>query len=80
MAIIKEEIVGTKIICEIKSSNLSNAEYDTESKKLTITFNNGTQYLYEDVSHESFTKFRLSPSQGSYFSKEISKKHKYKKL
>jgi ribosome assembly protein 4 len=34
MAIIKEEIKGTHIICEIKSSNLKLTDYDVESKKL----------------------------------------------
>ena len=44
MAIIKEEIRGTKIICEIKSSNFRKAEYDTETKSLIIEFNNGIRY------------------------------------
>ncbi len=32
MAIKKEEIIGTKIINEIDSSNLTRTEYDTETK------------------------------------------------
>ena len=80
MAIIKEEIKGTHIICEIKSSNIKGADYNTESKKLIIEFNNGTKYEYEDVPHQSFTSFRSSESQGSFFSKNISKNYKYKKL
>ena len=49
MAIIKEQIDGTKIICEIKSSNLSKTTYDVESKKLLVEFNNNVSYEYEDV-------------------------------
>ena len=39
MAILKEEIQGTKIINEIKSSNIKKTEYDTETKKLVVEFN-----------------------------------------
>jgi hypothetical protein len=80
MAITKEEIVGTKIINEIKSSNIKRAEYDTETKKMIIDFNNNTRYEYENVPHQEYTKFRLSESQGKFFSSEIAKKYKFKKL
>ena len=33
MGITREEIKGTKIINEIKSSNIKRTEYDTETKK-----------------------------------------------
>lgn len=80
MAITKEEIRGTKIINEIKSSNIRKTEYDTETKKLIIEFNNLTRYEFEEVPHQIYTKFRLSESQGKFFSTDISKKYKYKKL
>jgi hypothetical protein len=80
MAITKEEIKGTKIINEIKSSNIKKTEYDTETKKLAVEFNNGLKYEYDDVPHQIYTKFRLSESQGKYFTTDISKKYKYKKL
>jgi hypothetical protein len=80
MAILKEEIQGTKIINEIKSSNIKKTEYDTETKKLVVEFNNGFKYEYEDVPHQSYTKFRMSESQGKFFTTEISKAYKYKKL
>ena len=38
MAILKEEINGTKITNEISSSNLKKTEYDTESKNLVVEF------------------------------------------
>jgi len=80
MAITKEEIVGTKIINEIKSSNIKRAEYDTETKKMIIDFNNNSRYEYENVPHQEYTRFRLSESQGKFFSSEIAKKYKFKKL
>ena len=80
MAILKEEILGTKIINEIKSSNIKKTEYDTETKKLVVEFNNGFKYEYDDVPHQTYTKFRMSESQGKFFITEISKAYKYKKL
>jgi hypothetical protein len=80
MAITKEEIKGTKIINEIKSSNIRKTEYDTETKSLVVEFNNGHRYEYESVPHQSYTAFRAAESQGKYFTTDISKKYKYKKL
>jgi len=80
MAILKEEILGTKIINEIKSSNIKKTEYDTETKKLVVEFNNGFKYEYDDVPHQIYTKFRMSESQGKFFTTDISKTYKYKKL
>ena len=80
MAILKEEIQGTKIINEIKSSNIKKTEYDTETKKLVVEFNNGFRYEYENVPHQVYTKFRMSESQGKFFTTDISKAYKYKKI
>lgn len=80
MAILKEEIIGTKIKNEIKSSNIKSTEYDTESKDLVVEFNNGAKYLYSDVPHQIFTKFRLAESQGKFFTTDIAKKYSYKKV
>ncbi len=80
MAIKKESINGTKIICEIESSNINRAEFDTATEKLLISFKNNDQYEYEEVPMQIFTRFRMAESQGSFFSKEISKKYKYKKM
>jgi hypothetical protein len=80
MAITKEEIKGTKIINEIKSSNIKKTEYDTETKKLVVEFNNNLKYEYDEVPHQIYTKFRKSESQGKFFTTDIAKKFKYKKL
>jgi hypothetical protein len=80
MAITKEEIVGTKILNEVQSSNIVRTEYDTLTKKLIAEFKNGVRYEYEDVPHQKYTEFRSASSQGNYFNVSISKNHKYKKL
>jgi hypothetical protein len=80
MAITKETIQGTKIINEIKSSNIKKTEYDTETKKMLVEFINGFKYEYDEVPHQIYTKFRMSESQGKFFTTDISKKYKYKKL
>lgn len=80
MAIKRTTIEGTKIICEIESSNLLQTEYDSESKKLVTVFKNGMKYEYEDVPHNIYAQFRLSESQGKFFNTKISKVFKYKKL
>ena len=80
MGIIKEEIVGTRIICEVKSSNFRKLEYDTEKKHLIIEFNNGVRYEYLDVQHQIFTQMRTSESQGKFFKTKIEKVYKFKKL
>jgi KTSC domain len=80
MAIKKEIIDGTKIINEIESTNIVRTEYDTTTKKMIAEFKNGTRYEYEDVPHNVYTKFRMAESQGKYFTTDISKKFKYKKV
>jgi len=80
MAVKKEQIVGTKILNEIESSNLVKTEYDIETQSMIVEFKNGTKYEYEKVPHRVYSEFRLSESQGKYFSSSISKIYKYKKL
>lgn len=80
MAILKEKIEGKIISVEITSSNLKSASYNTETKTLSVTFNNGYIYEYYDFPWEKFTKFRMSDSQGKYLNSEINGKYKYKKI
>lgn len=80
MSILSEQIEGKIITVSIKSSNIKSASYETESKILTITFNNSSIYKYYDVPWKIFARFRMSESQGKYFSKEINGKYKYSKV
>jgi phage baseplate assembly protein gpV len=80
MAILKEEIVGSKIINEIQSTNVTKTEYDTTTKKLVVEFKNGAKYEYDQVPHQIYTQFRMSESQGKFFSSNIAKAYKFKKV
>ena len=79
MAIKRTTIDGTKIICEIESSNLVKTEYDSETNKLMATFKNGIIYEYEDVPHKIYAQFRLAESQGKYFNENIARSYKFTK-
>ena len=39
-----------------------------------------TVYEYDDVPHQTYTQFRMTDSQGKFFSSKIAKAFKYKKL
>jgi KTSC domain len=80
MGILSEQISGSTISVVINSSNLKFASYDTNTKTLTTTFNNGSIYEYYELPWVTFTKFRMAESQGKFFNAEISKKYKYKKI
>jgi hypothetical protein len=80
MSIKRTEINGTKILCEIESSNLKSTEYDTESKNLVVEFKNGIKYEYDEIPHNIFAQLRLSESQGKFFNTHIAKSYKYKKI
>ena len=80
MAIKSEKIAGKLIINEYKSTNLKSSEYNTETNELIIKFKKGGKYSYDKVPISIFTKMRMAESQGSYFSKNISRNYKYKKL
>jgi len=80
MGIISEKIEGKTINITIQSSNLKNASYNTETEDLTVTFNNGSIYVYNKVPWTKFTKFRMAESQGKYFNENIAKAHKYQKV
>lgn len=80
MGIVNELVTGNKIINEIKSSNIKKTEFDVQEEKLIVEFNNSLKYEYEKVPLKVYTQFRMSESQGKFFSTEIAKKYKYKKV
>ena len=80
MAILSEEIVGTKIINKIQSSNIISSEYDVQEQSMIVEFKNGLKYEYSKVPMQTYTQFRMSESQGKFFSTKISRTYPYKKL
>ncbi len=80
MEIKSETISGKLILNEYESTNLKSSEYNTETRELIVEFKKGGKYSYAKVPISVFTKMRKADSQGSFFSKNISKTYKYKKL
>ena len=80
MAIIKEETKGNKIKHYYSSANLKSAEYDIVKKELIIEFSKGGRYSYQNVPVKEMVALKISPSQVKYFSTNIAKSYKYKKL
>ena len=80
MGIIKEEVTDNKIKHYYSSTNLKSAEYNVTKKELIIEFKKGGKYSYEGVPIKEMVALKSSPSQGKYFSTNISKAYKYKKL
>lgn len=54
-----------------KSAWMQNCEWDTQSKTMTITFSNGSQYVYTDVSMPTWQSFKESENHGVYYSRAI---------
>lgn len=46
---------------------LASASYDTETKEMTLEFNNGKQYTYEDVDVNIYNGLISAKSAGGYF-------------
>jgi hypothetical protein len=80
MSIISEQINGKMITVEINSSNIKSASFNTEDETLRITFKTGAIYDYEKVPWVIFTKFRMSESQGKFFTTNINGKYKHTKV
>ncbi len=53
------------------SSNIDDAQYNDETRVLTITFKSGGQYEYSGVPREVFEGLDTSLSPGSYFYRQI---------
>jgi len=56
-----------KLYAEFSSAMLKSAEYDDETKELTVTFTNGKPYVYEDVDKSIYDSLITAESAGKYF-------------
>jgi hypothetical protein len=68
-----------KISSLYDSTNVLASKYDPSLRKFVIIFNNGGQYLYEDVTKKTFDEFQKAKSQGSAVH-SIIKRHHSKKV
>jgi hypothetical protein len=80
MSVTSKQYLGENVVVSYESSNIKEGKYNTNTKKLQVTFNNGAIYEYDDVSHETFAAMNLAESQGKYFNANIAKSYTYRKL
>lgn len=71
MSIVKRIEKDNEIIVTYDSSNILASKFNTSNNELIITFKEGRQYLYENVSKTDYTRFELAESQGKVFSSHI---------
>lgn len=58
----------------LKSSNLSEVDYDAGRKRLTIKFKNGRSYHYDNVSSNIYDGLLTAESAGKFFYSRINGK------
>lgn len=64
----------------VNSSNIGNITYSPHTHLLRVSFLNGTIYDYYDVDDKTYRNFMDAPSKGTFFSKNIRGKFRYKKI
>lgn len=73
----KETQLGIEI-CHVDSTNIKKTYYDSSNEELIIEFNKGGKYSYKPVDLTLYDKFISSPSQGTFFTKNIRNNPKIK--
>ena len=63
---------------KVDSQAIKQADYNYETKLLSITFNNGKRYNYMDVPRFTFQGMRSSHSMGKFINKYILRNYKFK--
>lgn len=53
------------------SSNLATASYDPETQELTLEFQSGDEYTYQNVPAEVYDRLIKAPSAGQFFHRHI---------
>lgn len=64
---------------KVKSSNIDWIDYDPTSKWLTVCFNGGATYRYEDVSQTTYDQLAGADSPGKYLSANIKNNYRWSK-
>ena len=63
---------------KVQSSTISEINYD--GKLLTVTFNNGSEYVYEGVPAKIYEDFFKAESKGKYFHENINYRYNYSRI
>lgn len=77
--LLKKQETDNKVKSIYESSNICASTYDKSNSSLTIIFNNGGQYIYENVSSSDYLRFEVADSQGAVFNSHL-KKYSFQKL
>lgn len=77
--ILKKQEKDNKVKAIYSSSNICASTYDKTKKTLTIIFNHGGQYQYDNVSGSDYMRFEIADSQGKVLNSHI-KSHTTTKL
>jgi hypothetical protein len=71
MAIVKKNFLA--------SSNVRGMNYNSNTKRLTLTFKGGRKYTYSKVPKSTVKGLRSAPSKGRYVNKRIAYNYTYRK-
>lgn len=63
-----------------RSGMVNTIKYDEDKSLLTLTFNSGGSYEYEEVPKQVFTDMLAAESAGKYFHSNIKGKYEAKKV
>ena len=63
---------------KVQSSMISEINYG--EKRLTVVFNNGSEYVYEGVPVNIYEDFSKAESKGKYFHENINYRYKYSRI
>ena len=63
---------------KVQSSTISEINYG--EKRLTVVFNNGSEYAYEGVSAKIYEDFSKAESKGKYFHENINYRYNYSRI
>lgn len=64
----------------LQSSNLSSADYDSDSAILTISFHSGSVYEYYHVPYAIYRGLLNASSHGTYFHANIRNHYSYRRI
>ena len=73
--LIKRQEKNGKIKAMYSSSTICASIFDTETRDLTVIFNNRGQYTYPNVALTDYTRFEIAESNGEVFNTHIKKKY-----
>jgi hypothetical protein len=63
----------------LRSSNLASADYDEETRTLTVTFKSGSVYTYNDADEGTYLGLLSAASPGAYFAANIKDRFSFSK-